>query len=143
LTPFVSLDLAPDARRFEVHGMPKTLGTTGLAASLAYVNGLNTPAVTSHILGLGDFLIDELQRRRIKVWTPADHRLRSGIVTCAPFPDAEHVHRLTQELEKKRIYPTVRYCSGVGGLRVSIHYYTNRNDLEALLSAMDEIGPTL
>ncbi len=139
LTPFLSLALAPDARRFEVHGMPKTIGAAGLAASLAYVNALDTQAVTDHILGLGDFLIEELQRRRIKVWTPADHRLRSGIVTCAPFPDAERVHQLTQELEKKQIYPTVRYCSGVGGMRVSIHYYTNRRDLEALLAAMDEI----
>ena len=29
LTPFLSLPLAPDARRFEIHGMPKTLGTAG------------------------------------------------------------------------------------------------------------------
>jgi selenocysteine lyase/cysteine desulfurase len=27
----------------------------------------------------------------------------------------------------------------VGGMRVSIHYYTSREDLEALLAAMDEI----
>src|SRR5439155_858500 len=44
-----------------------------------------------------------------------------------------------QALEAERIYPTVRYCSGVGGLRVSIHYYTSREDLEALLAAMDGI----
>jgi cysteine desulfurase / selenocysteine lyase len=138
LTPFVSLPLAPDARQFEIHGMPKTIGTAGLAASLAYRNNLDTSDVTEHILGLGDFLIEELQRRRIKVWTPPAHHLRSGIVTCEPFADAERVHSLTQELEKKRIYPTVRYCSGVGGLRVSIHYYTSHEDLEALLAAMDE-----
>jgi selenocysteine lyase/cysteine desulfurase len=139
LTPFVSLPLASDARQFETHGMPKTIGAAGLAASLAYRNNLDAQGAAEHILGLGDFLIEELQRRRIKVWTPAAHQLRSGIVTCEPFADAERVHRLTQELEKKRIYPTVRYCSGVGGLRVSIHYYTNREDLEALLAAMDEI----
>jgi cysteine desulfurase / selenocysteine lyase len=139
LTPFLSLPLAPDARRFEIHGMPKTLGTAGLAASLAYVNGLDSQEVTQHIIALGDFLIEELKRRNIKVWTPAAHHLRSGIVTCEPFPDAEQVHRLTQALEAKRIYPTVRYCSGVGGMRVSIHYYTSREDLETLLAAMDEI----
>lgn len=143
LTPFVTLPLAPDARQFEIHGMPKTIGTAGLAASLAYRNSLDTSAVTEHILGLGDLLIAELQRRRIKVWTPAARHLRSGIVTCEPFADAERVHKLTQELEKKRIYPTVRYCSGVGGLRVSIHYYTSRGDIEALLAAMDEIMSTL
>jgi selenocysteine lyase/cysteine desulfurase len=139
LTPFLSLPLAPDARRFEIHGMPKTIGTAGLAASLAYVNGLDSQAVTEHIVALGDFLIEELKRRGITVWTPEAHHLRSGIVTCQPFADAERVHQLTQALESKRIYPTVRYCSGVGGLRVSIHYYTSRGDLETLLAAMDEI----
>lgn len=138
LTPFMSLPLASDARRFEIHGMPKTIGTAGLAASLAYANSLDPRGVTDHILGLGDFLIEELHRRHIKVWTPEPHRLRSGIITCAPFSDAERVHQLTLELEKRRIYPTVRYCSGVGGLRVSIHYYTSRGDIEALLAEMDE-----
>lgn len=138
LTPFLALPLAPDARRFETHGMPKNIGTAGLAESLAYVNSLDPGGVTDHILSLGDFLLEELQRRNIKVWTAAEHRLRSGIVMCEPYPDAERVHRLTQALEKQRIYPTVRYCSGVGGLRISIHYYTSRADLEALLAAMDE-----
>lgn len=139
LTPFVSLPLAPDARRFEIYGMPKTVGTAGLAASLAYVNALDSQAVAEHIVTLGDFLIDELKRRGIRVWTPPAAHLRSGIVTCEPFADAERVHQLTQALERKKIYPTVRYCSGVGGLRVSIHYYTSRGDIETLLAAMDEI----
>jgi selenocysteine lyase/cysteine desulfurase len=143
LTPFVSLPLAPDARRFEIHGMPKTIGTTGLAASLAYVNTLDSQSVRDHIFGLGDFLIEELQRRRIKVWTPTPHHLRSGIVTCEPFPDAERIHQLTQALERQRIYSTVRYCSGVGGLRISIHYYTSRGDIETLVAAMDEVMRTL
>src|SRR5262249_21448047 len=69
LTPFLSLPLAPDARRFEIHGMPKTIGTAGLAASLTYVNSLDSHAVTEHIIALGDFLIEELRRRGIKVWT--------------------------------------------------------------------------
>lgn len=139
LTPFLSLPLAPDARRFEIHGMPKTIGTAGLAQSLAYVNSLDRQAAAEHIITLGDFLIEELKRRNIKVWTPSAPHLRSGIVTCEPFPDAERVHQLTQALEAERIYPTVRYCSGVGGLRISIHYYTSKADIEALLAAMDGI----
>lgn len=138
LTPFVSLPLAADARRFEIHGMPKMLGTAGLAESLAYVNRLDRDALLEHILGLGDFLIEELARRNIRVWTPSQARLRSGIVTCEPFPEAERVHRLDQALGAQQIYPTVRYCSGIGGLRISMHYYTERADLEALLAALDE-----
>ena len=138
LTPFLSLPLAPDAQRFEIHGMPKMLGTAGLAESLAYVNRLGRQDIVDHIIGLSDFLIEELSRRGIKVWTPKEAHLRSGIVTCEPFPDAERVHQLDQALQAQRIYPTVRYCSGVGGLRISIHYYTGRDDLEALLAGLNE-----
>ena len=95
--------------------------------------------IRDSIITLGDFLIDELKRRNIKVWTPPAHHLRSGIVTCEPFSDAERIHQLAQALETERIYPTVRYCSGIGGLRISIHYYTSRGDLEALLVATDGI----
>lgn len=139
LTPFLPLPLAADARRFEIHGMPKTLGAVGLAESLAYTNQLTQRAVAEHIITLGEFLIEELKQRSIKVWTPAASHLRSGIVTCEPFSEAERVHQLTQALETRRIYPSVRYCSGVGGLRISIHYYTSREDLEMLLAMMDEI----
>lgn len=138
LTPFVSLPLAPDARRFEIHGMPKMLGTAGLAESLAYVNRLDRDELLEHILDLSDFLIEELTRRGIQVWTPQEAHLRSGIVTCEPFVQAERVHQLDRALQGQRIYPTVRYCSGIGGLRISIHYYTERADLEVLLAALDE-----
>src|SRR5436309_2782536 len=84
LTPFLPLPLAPDARRFEIHGMPKTIGAAGLAASLAYVNGLDQHAVTAHIMALGDFLIEQLKRRGITVWTPAAPLLRSGVFSCEP-----------------------------------------------------------
>jgi selenocysteine lyase/cysteine desulfurase len=143
LTPFLPFPLASDARRFEIHGMPKILGAAGLAASLSYVNGLDQHAAAEHIVTLGSFLIEELRRRGIPVWTPAAPHLRSGIITCAPFVAAAQVHHLAQALEARRIYPSVRYCSGVGGLRVSIHYYTSREDLEALLEAMDEIMKAL
>ena len=143
LTPFLSLPLASDAQRFEIHGMPKFLGTAGLAESLSYVNGLDAQAATEHILSLGDFLIEELKRRDITVWTQDAHELRSGIIMCEPFPEAERVHKLDHALQEHKIYPTVRYCSGVGGLRVSIHYYTSRENLEALLAEMDVVMPKL
>ena len=88
----MALPLAADAQRFEIHGMPKFLGTAGLAESLSYVNGLDAKAATEHIMSLGDFLIEELKRRDIGVWTQDAHELRSGIIMCEPFPEAERVH---------------------------------------------------
>ena len=37
----------------------------------------------------------------------------------------------------RSIFTTVRYCSGVGGVRVAIHLFNTRADLAALLAALD------
>ena len=137
LTPFLDLPLSPDARRFDVSGMPKMVGSTGLSASLAYINHLDQEEAVEHILALGDWLIEELRRRGFKVWTSQAHHLRSGIITFDPLGNGEQVLGLVQELEKEHIYLSARYCSGAGGVRVSIHFYNNRADLEALLSVVD------
>ncbi len=137
LTPFLSLPMAPGARRFETNGMPRHLGTAGFAEAVSYFNRLDSKAVLEHVLALGDFLIEELMFRDIKVWTPKAHYLRSGIVSCEPFPIADKVHKLDSAFQAQRIYPTVRYCSRIGGLRISIHYYTSSEDLRMFLDVLD------
>ncbi len=137
LTPFLSLPMASDARRFETHGMPRHLGTAGLAEAVTYFNRLDPKAVVEYVRALGDFLIEELTRRGIKVWTPKARHLRSGIVSCEPFPVADKVHELDSVLQGQQIYTTVRYCSRIGGLRISIHYYTSLEDLRMFLDVLD------
>ena len=36
----------------------------------------------------------------------------------------------------ERILVSIRYTSGIGGIRVSTHYFNNENDLGALLDAL-------
>ena len=139
LTPFLDLPFASDARRFDMSGMPKMVGSAGLSASLAYINQLDQEGAAEHIIDLGEWLIEEFKRRGFKVWTPQAHPLRSGIVTFDPLGNGKQVQQLVQELEKERIYLSARYCSGAGGVRVSIHFYNNRADLEALLAVMDDM----
>ncbi len=139
LTPFLRLPLAADARRFDISGMPKVVGGAGFGAALAYLNQLDRKEAAEHILGLGDWLIEELKKRGFRVWTPAAKSLRSGIVTFDPCGQGDGVHRLVQELGRERIYLSARYCSGVGGVRVSVHFYNSREDLEKLLSVMDAV----
>jgi selenocysteine lyase/cysteine desulfurase len=38
-------------------------------------------------------------------------------------------------LTGKSIYTTLRYTSGIGGIRVSPHYYNSNEDIDRLLEA--------
>ena len=45
---------------------------------------------------------------------------------------------LASFLAQKRIYVSVRYTAGIGGIRVSTHFFNDRNDVCRLLDAVDE-----
>jgi selenocysteine lyase/cysteine desulfurase len=48
----------------------------------------------------------------------------------------EDDERLLAELLAERILVSIRYTSGVGGIRVSTHYYNDESDLDRLVSAL-------
>jgi selenocysteine lyase/cysteine desulfurase len=133
-------DLAPTAsvRRFEAQGTPNRLGAAGLAAALRHRNGFGRRAVDHYILDLGGELIEELHARRAQIWTPHEPAARAGIITFTfGRRDASVDERLRSFLERRSIFTTVRYCSGVGGVRVAVHLFNTRTDIAALLAALD------
>lgn len=138
MTPLPSLPPARSIHRFEAQGTPNRLATAGLAASLRYRNDLDVAAADAHVLALGGELIDALRARGVRVLTPERDDERAGIVTftCGDGPTADEA--LRGFLEARAIYVSVRYCSGVGGVRVAVHYFNRRDDLAALLEAIDD-----
>jgi cysteine desulfurase / selenocysteine lyase len=130
---------AQSARRFEAQGTPNRLGAAGLAAALAHRNAQGRRAVDRHIHDLVAELIVGLDERGAKIWTPRKEADRAGIVsfTFGGGPAAEL--RMQKALEKRKIYTGVRYCAGVGGVRVSPHLFNTRDDLRQFFSAMDVI----
>ncbi len=65
-----------------------------------------------------------LKQQDIQVVTPEDRRFRSGIVTFT-LGDAEDNIALTNFLQEHKVLVSVRYTSGVGGVRVSCHLFNN------------------
>ena len=130
---------AQSARRFEAQGTPNRLGAAGLAAALAHRNAFGRRSVDRHILDLTGEIYAELASRGAKIWTPKKESERAGIVsfTFGGGPSAEL--RLQSELERRKIYAGVRYCAGIGGVRVSPHLFNTQGDVRAFLSALDEI----
>lgn len=129
-------DFARTARRFEVGGTANYPGNVALGASLALINELGIAVIERHIQRLTELLIDRLRAVGATIVSPPEPEARSSIVTFTlgqgPARDAACLQRLLD----RRVWVSQRYTAGVGGLRVSIHFFNNEDDLRQLVEAL-------
>jgi selenocysteine lyase/cysteine desulfurase len=132
ITPLQPVTFTADARRYETGGTGNYPGMVGLAASLDLINSLGPDAIAGHIRRLTDLLLDGLSRLPVRVVTPRDPSCRSGIVTFS-LGDVAQEAALIERLLDARVMVSHRYTSGVGGVRVSCHFYNSADDVARLL----------
>lgn len=136
MRPLPEMPPLGSVRRFEAQGTPNRLGAAGLGAALRHRNAQGRRAVDRHILGLGRELMDELARRGARIWTPRADAERAGIVS---FTFGAGDKLLRDRLERRGILTSARWCSGIGGMRVAFHLFNTREDLQALVAALDAL----
>jgi selenocysteine lyase/cysteine desulfurase len=132
ITPLQPVSFTAGARRFETGGTGNYPGMVGLAASLDLINGLGHAIIASHILGITDQLIEGLSGLPVRIVTPRDRSHRSGIVTFS-LGDVAREAALIERLLDARVMVSHRYTSGVGGVRVSCHFFNSADDVARLL----------
>lgn len=129
-------DFTRTARRFEVGGTANYPGNVALGASLALINELGIAVIERHIQRLTDRLIDRLCSVGATVVSPPEPESRSSIVTFTlgqgPACDTACLKRLLD----RRVWVSQRYTAGVGGLRVSVHFFNNEDDIRQLIEAL-------
>ena len=135
ITPVRSYEFVSAARRYEIGGTANYPGAIGLAASLQLIHSIGQPQIAEHIHALTDHLIAGLRALGVAVVTDFDPAHRAGIVTFT-VGSAQQNLALMEHLLDQRILVSVRYTSGVGGLRVSCHFFNSRDDLDCLLNAV-------
>jgi selenocysteine lyase/cysteine desulfurase len=138
ITPLQPVSFWQDARRFETGGTSNYPGAIGLAAALRLINDLGTRRIDAYVRALTDHLIGGLQSLGIDIVTPVAPELRSGIVTFRAGPSASDDVAMMEYLLERQILVSVRYTSGVGGVRVSSHFFNSTADLDRLLAAVEE-----
>lgn len=131
-TPLTDYSFVKSARRFETGGTANYPGAVGLTASLKLLDQFGRGDIAEHIFELTDQLIAGLDQLGIEVVTPRSRENRSGIVTFS-VGSAEDNIRVAEYLQKKKILVSVRYTTGVGGVRVSCHYFNSSEDIDRLL----------
>lgn len=145
ITPLQPVSFTRDARRYETGGTGNYPGMVGLAASLDLINGIGADAIARHILDLTDQLLEGLRRLPVRIVTPPDPSYRSGIVTFG-LGDVALEAALIERLLDARVMVSHRYTSGVGGVRVSCHFYNSADDVARLLEVtgawLSASGPT-
>jgi cysteine desulfurase/selenocysteine lyase len=137
ITPVQNYRYVERARRFETGGTANYPGAVGLAASLKLIQELGPERIEAHIRGLTDSLLRRLDKLGIEVVTPRAVQNRSGIITFSVGTAEQNVALMTR-LQERKILVSVRYTSGVGGIRVSCHFYNSQEDVERLLNAVGE-----
>ena len=125
------------ARRYEAGGTANYPGAVGLAASLEMILELGQQRIADRVWSLGETLMDGLDRLGVPVLTPRERAQRAGIVTFslgAPQRNAA----LMEHLLARRVLVSVRYTAGIGGVRVSCHFFNDESDIGRLLDGLVE-----
>jgi len=136
ITPFREYRFPRTARSFETGGTANYPGAVGLGASLRLINELGTDAVEAQVRRLTDLLHEELRAVGARVVTDPAPAVRSGITVFRWHETPEEDHALLEELLDERILLSIRYTAGVGGLRVSTHFYNTEEDVHRLVAAL-------
>jgi cysteine desulfurase/selenocysteine lyase len=129
-------DFVNEARRFETGGTANYPGNVVLGESLRLTNTLGVGVIEDHILRLGDLLIAKLQAARATVVSPREPGARSSIVTFTMGQGVARDTALLGRLLDRRILISQRYTAGVGGLRVSLHFFNNEDDVVQLVDGV-------
>lgn len=129
-------DFVVEARRFEIGGTANYPGNVALGASLALINDLGRDAIFAHIFGLTERLLQAFQRDGVSVVSPPEPTARSGIVTFTLGTGTQRDTECLHFLWDRRILISQRYTAGVGGLRVSVHFFNNADDIDRLVEAV-------
>lgn len=132
ISPYAERTFVRGAKRFEIGGTSNYPGAIGLGASIRQINAIGPRAVHAHILRLTDRLHDGLARAGARVITKREPApARSGITTFT-CGDPASDRALVDRLLARRIFVSIRYTSGVGGIRVSTHFFNSEEDIDRL-----------
>lgn len=122
---------ANTARRFEC-GSPNMLGIMALQASLSLIFEVGINTIEKQILDNTHYLIDELSKcAEIQILSPLKETQQSGIVVFKH--ENIPVEKLFETLSNNNVFCAMRG----GGIRLSPHYYTEREKLQRLVSLIE------
>ena len=107
----------------------------GLAESIKYLCKLDLAWVENRVLELSHYAIERLgECEESEIYTPLDKRYRAGIVFFRLKNTSSS--KIVDELRNKNIIVSERK----GCIRVSTHFYNSRQDVDRMVSYLEELA---
>ena len=119
-----------DAKKFE-EGTPNTMSIHAFGAALELLLEAGIDNIEKRVMNLGDFIIAELNRRNIKIYSSTLLEERSGNISFILSKDISSLY--TFMLDNK-VKLTVRD----GLVRLSPHFYNNEDEVLQVFELLDE-----
>jgi cysteine desulfurase/selenocysteine lyase len=120
------LDFRNHADRYEI-GTANSLGIVGLRAASDILVKIGAEKIESHLLDLGEMLIEKMSLLNFRYTGGTKRSDRSGIYSFTGC----NVDNLFKFLSDKRIFVSLRNDA----IRVSPHFYNTKEDIEQLFKA--------
>ena len=118
----------PGAERFHV-GMPNLMGLAATVPGLEVLTEVGMDRVEAHVLDLSGYCIPALQERGLNVLTPPEPEHRAGIVAL----DMENARQVDELLCSRGVDTFHSHRM----LRIDLHIFNNREDIDRLLQGLD------
>ncbi len=134
-TPF---DLPPDRRdagRMDTGGYPNWLGAMGLDAAIEGFQKLGPQRTWKKIKNLRARLVKGLEELGLEFLggpDPPENSYAGMLTFCLPGGAAQE-KKLLEEMKKARVFASLRYVTGIGGIRTGLHESNSEADVDALL----------
>ncbi|MGG4495936.1 aminotransferase class V-fold PLP-dependent enzyme [Brevibacillus reuszeri] len=126
---FETYTLHEDARRYE-RGFPSYPSLYSLAYSTGFLVEIGIENIESHVLQLGEELIEQMRTRGYEVMTPDEQSLRAGNISFV----CDQGSRVAESLQQKDVY----VWGGDGRVRASLHLFNDSADVEKLIELLPD-----
>lgn len=133
--PLDGLVFPRDARKLELGALGTTLSAAGLAGAAETLLAIGPSLIAERSRALVEATVRALEEAGAKVITP-ETAPRSSIVTFRSAFEVETERELVHELEEHGVLVSLRFTSGVGGIRVSPFFYNDEDDIARLVAVV-------
>ena len=123
------------AAKLERAALGTTLAAAGLAAAIETLLRIGAGEIARRSARLVELAASALEEVGAELVTPRGGP-RSSIVTFRSAPELERERELVRKLSDERIFASLRFTTGVGGIRVAPYFYNDERDLERLVEVV-------